>query len=230
MTLVLLISALAASANGPRGDVGAHEAQMRVAQTGAATIDRRADEVADGLQKSVGAAYTQIRSSQLALWDELAEGQALPILAAWSALIAAALLGCVAGFTVLRTAAKPNPPKGDPGEPAATTPAEVQTGDGLSRSAVEFAAAQRRLAVIAERERFADDLRARPVHEVFALSLALSSAASRHPEMAELFTALIEQTDRIIAQLREVVVDVGGAAERTPQLPAPAGRGGGGRP
>jgi predicted enzyme related to lactoylglutathione lyase len=138
-------------------------------------------------------------------------------LAAWSALIAAILFCAVTGLALQkRKGAKHSALAGRPVEPAGTPAAGVRTPVELTSGAIEFAAAQRRLAVVAERERFADDLRDRPVHEVFALGLALSSAASRHPEMAELFAALIDRTDRIIAQLREVVVDAGGAAAGTP--------------
>lgn len=97
---------------------------------------------------------------------------------------------------------------GAPSELAGIAAASEQMRMNLVRGARELSAAQRRVAVHDERNRFAGDLHDHTVQEVFALSLALSSAASRHPELAELFEPMIEQTDRITRQFRAIIFDV----------------------
>jgi signal transduction histidine kinase len=72
----------------------------------------------------------------------------------------------------------------------------------------ERAEAGRELALRQEHDRLAADLHDLTIQRVFGLGLRLSSAARRHPQMAELFTPLVEETDRIIRELRTVIFDL----------------------
>ena len=146
---------------------------------------------------------------------------------AWSAL-AAAVLVAVGAVPILRRKVtrplqnllqqvravsigdveRPIKVSGAPTELAEIAAASEQMRTNLLRGARELGAAQRRVAVHEERNRFAGDLHDHAVQEVFALSLTLSAASARHPELAGLFEPLIEQTDRIIRQFRAIIFDV----------------------
>jgi len=68
--------------------------------------------------------------------------------------------------------------------------------------------ARHELTLTEERERLAGDLRDVTIQRVFALGLALTSAAARHPQLEASFQPLIDQTDEIIQEVRRVVFEI----------------------
>ncbi|WP_157979550.1 CHASE3 domain-containing protein [Kribbella monticola] len=80
----------------------------------------------------------------------------------------------------------------------------------LLDSSEELMRAQQTIAVNDERARMAVDLQEQTIQQVFALGLMLSSAAARDPHRAQTFLPFIEETDRIIREVRSLIFDLGG--------------------
>jgi signal transduction histidine kinase len=68
--------------------------------------------------------------------------------------------------------------------------------------------ARHQLTLTEERERLAARLRDLTIQRLYALGLALASAAARQPQLAAAFEPLIDQTDEIIRELRRVIFDI----------------------
>ncbi|MGK5110476.1 MULTISPECIES: CHASE3 domain-containing protein [unclassified Geodermatophilus] len=107
---------------------------------------------------------------------------------------------------------------GDHGRPiAASGPREFATiADSVDRMrasvvahSTQRAAAQRELTLRQEHERMAADLHDLTIQRVFGLGLGLSSLSRRHAQLAPAVLPLIEETDRIIRELRTVIFDLG---------------------
>lgn len=80
-------------------------------------------------------------------------------------------------------------------------------------ASAEAARAEHRLVVRDERDRVAADLHDLIVQRVFGLGMSLNSTAARFPELAAALEPLIDETDRIVKELRNVIFDI------TPNLP-----------
>ncbi len=72
-------------------------------------------------------------------------------------------------------------------------------------------AAERELTLREEHDRMAADLHDLTIQRIFGLGLRLASLGRRHPDMGALVRPLIEETDRIIRELRTVIFDLGRA-------------------
>ncbi|MFD8496063.1 CHASE3 domain-containing protein [Amycolatopsis sp. NPDC059657] len=66
----------------------------------------------------------------------------------------------------------------------------------------------RELALREEQSRLAADLQDSTIQRVFALGMALSSAAARHPDRAAALRPLIDETDHIVRNLRTAIFDL----------------------
>ncbi|MGY1633500.1 CHASE3 domain-containing protein [Geodermatophilus sp. SYSU D01186] len=75
-------------------------------------------------------------------------------------------------------------------------------------SSRERVAAQHELTLRHEHDRMAADLHDRTIQRVFGLGLQLASAGRRRPELAPVADPLIEETDRIIRELRTVIFEL----------------------
>ena len=70
-------------------------------------------------------------------------------------------------------------------------------------------ATQRELTLREEHDRMAADLHDLTIQRIFGLGLRLASVGRRHPDMAPAVKPLVEETDRIIRELRTVIFDLG---------------------
>jgi signal transduction histidine kinase len=110
----------------------------------------------------------------------------------------------------------------------ATGPNEVQIvasavermRDNIVRANAEVVLAQQSLSVRDERARLAADLHDLTIQRVFALGLALNAEASRTPAVAGVIEPLIDETDRIIRELRNVIFAIGADSDDTDGLRA----------
>lgn len=59
-----------------------------------------------------------------------------------------------------------------------------------------------------ERDRLAADLHDLSIQRLFALGLSMSAAASRNPEMRAVLHGFVDETDRIIRELRGIIFDI----------------------
>lgn len=75
----------------------------------------------------------------------------------------------------------------------------------LLRNAESLVEAQHQMTLLNERDRIAGDLHDLTIQRVFALGLMLQSTASRRPELAKDLDPLVDDTDRIIRELRGVI-------------------------
>ncbi|MDT4893367.1 MAG: hypothetical protein QOE97_2402 [Pseudonocardiales bacterium] len=81
--------------------------------------------------------------------------------------------------------------------------------DNIVRTNVDVVLAQQSLSVRHERDRLAADLHDLTIQRVFALGLALNAEATRNPAVADSIEPLIDETDRIIRELRNVIFAIG---------------------
>jgi signal transduction histidine kinase len=78
----------------------------------------------------------------------------------------------------------------------------------LLRSSDDLVHTQRRLAVVEERDRLAADIHDLVIQRVFGLGLALTAEQARHPEHAAQLDPLVDETDKVIRDLRTVIFDI----------------------
>jgi signal transduction histidine kinase len=79
----------------------------------------------------------------------------------------------------------------------------------LVRNAVDLVDAERRLTLVAERDRVAADLHDHTIQQIFGMGLALSAAASRAaPAVRADLERLIDDSDKIIRKLRRIILDI----------------------
>lgn len=83
--------------------------------------------------------------------------------------------------------------------------------DSVVEHSAQLVTAQRDLVLREEHDRLATDLHDLTIQRIFALGLALTSLARRKPEVAGALTPLIEETDRIVREVRTVIFDLGRA-------------------
>lgn len=79
---------------------------------------------------------------------------------------------------------------------------------GMHESARELALTRRELTLRRERERLAADLHDLVIQRVYALGLSLSMLARRHPELRDQLEPLVQETDLVTGELREVIFDL----------------------
>jgi signal transduction histidine kinase len=80
---------------------------------------------------------------------------------------------------------------------------------GLVRNAVDLVEAERRLTLVAERDRVAADLHDHTIQQIFGMGLALSATAGRAaPEVRADLERLIDDSDQIIRKLRRIILDI----------------------
>ena len=82
--------------------------------------------------------------------------------------------------------------------------------DSIIRTTADAAAVQQRLSLREERDRLAADLHDRTIQRVFGLGLALDSMNTRTPTVGKDIEPLVEETDKIIRELRSVILAIGG--------------------
>lgn len=79
----------------------------------------------------------------------------------------------------------------------------------LVRNGVDLVDAERRLAVVAERDRMAAELHDHTIQQIFGMGLALSATASRAaPGVRADLERLIGDSDEIIGKLRRIILDI----------------------
>jgi signal transduction histidine kinase len=79
----------------------------------------------------------------------------------------------------------------------------------LVRNALDLVDAERKLTVVAERDRLAADLHDHTIQQIFGMGLALSAAASKAaPAVRADLERLIDDSDRIIRKLRRIILDI----------------------
>lgn len=82
--------------------------------------------------------------------------------------------------------------------------------DSIIRTTADAAAVQQRLTLREERDRLAADLHDRTIQRVFGLGLALDSMNTASPAAGKDLEPLVEETDKIIRELRSVILAIGG--------------------
>ena len=82
--------------------------------------------------------------------------------------------------------------------------------DSIIRTTADAAAVQQRLSLREERDRLAADLHDRTIQRVFGLGLALDSMNTSSPAAGKDLEPLVEETDKIIRELRSVILAIGG--------------------
>ena len=92
-----------------------------------------------------------------------------------------------------------------PQEIAVIAGAVERMRDNIMRSSQDLVVAQQQLSRRDERDRLAADLHDLIIQRVFALGLSLSSLASQNRELAPQLEKLIDDSDRIIRELRGVI-------------------------
>jgi signal transduction histidine kinase len=100
---------------------------------------------------------------------------------------------------------------GGPREVAIIAASVDRMRDNLVGYSREREAAQHELTLRQEHDRMAADLHDLTIQRVFGLGLGLTSVARRHPELAPVVAPLVEETDRIIREVRTVIFDLGRA-------------------
>ena len=80
--------------------------------------------------------------------------------------------------------------------------------ENLLHNSADLVAAEHTVTLIEEKDRVAAALHDGATQRLFRLGLALTSAARRHPRLAELFTALVTETDHIMQELRAVALEL----------------------
>jgi signal transduction histidine kinase len=83
--------------------------------------------------------------------------------------------------------------------------------DAVVEHSEQLVRAQRDLVLREEHDRLATDLHDLTIQRIFALGLALTALARRNPELAGAVAPLIEETDRIVREVRTVIFDLGRA-------------------
>jgi len=79
----------------------------------------------------------------------------------------------------------------------------------LVRNAIDLVEADRRLTLVAERDRMAADLHDHTIQQIFGMGLALSAAAGRaDPGVRADLERLIDDSDEIIRKLRRIILDI----------------------
>jgi signal transduction histidine kinase len=81
--------------------------------------------------------------------------------------------------------------------------------DSIVEHGERLVGAQHELTLRTEHDRMAKDLHDLIIQRVFGLGLGLTSASRRHPELRPVVAPLIEETDRIIREVRTVIFDLG---------------------
>lgn len=99
-------------------------------------------------------------------------------------------------------------PEEGPAELATIAGAVERMRASLLENTAELVGARHQLTLHDERERIAADLHDLTIQRVFALGLSLSAAARRDPASAAALEQLVEETDRIIRELRGIIFDV----------------------
>lgn len=82
--------------------------------------------------------------------------------------------------------------------------------DSIIRTTADAAAVQQRLSLREERDRLAADLHDRTIQRVFGLGLALDSMNGPSGSNGKDIEPLVEETDKIIRELRSVILAIGG--------------------
>lgn len=99
-------------------------------------------------------------------------------------------------------------PEEGPAELATIAAAVDRMRQSILSNAAALVDARHELTLHDERERIAADLHDLTIQRVFALGLSLSAASSRNREAAPTLAPLIDETDRIIRELRGIIFDV----------------------
>lgn len=99
-------------------------------------------------------------------------------------------------------------PEEGPSELATIAAAVERMRRSLLANTVSLVAARHELTLRDERERIAADLHDMSIQRIFALGLSLSAAARRDPASTAALEPLVEETDRIIRELRGIIFDV----------------------
>ena len=100
---------------------------------------------------------------------------------------------------------------GEPEELATIAHSVDVMRDAVVRHSEQLVTAQRDLVLREEHDRLATDLHDLTIQRIFALGLALTSLSRRKPELAGALAPLIEETDRIVREVRTVLFDLGRA-------------------
>ncbi len=96
-----------------------------------------------------------------------------------------------------------------PAELQAIAVAAEKMRAALVRNAAELVEVERRLAVVAERDRLAAELHDHTIQQIFGMGLALSATASRAaPAVRADLERLIGDSDEIIGKLRRIILDI----------------------
>lgn len=85
--------------------------------------------------------------------------------------------------------------------------------DGLVQKNAEAVANQQLLSVRQERDRMATDLHDLTIQRIFGLGLALNSTVAHSPDVADELEPLVDETDAIIRELRNVIFALGAAED-----------------
>ena len=108
---------------------------------------------------------------------------------------------------------RPLQPRG-PEEVRIVARAVDQMRDGLVATSAEAVANQQLLSVRQERDRMATDLHDLTIQRIFGLGLALNAVTTRTPELSADLDPLVDETDAIIRELRNVIFALGASEEQ----------------
>jgi signal transduction histidine kinase len=100
-----------------------------------------------------------------------------------------------------------------PQEVATIADAVDRMRDGIVQTNAEAVATQQLLGVRHERDRLASDLHDLTIQRIFGLGLALNSTVKRNPDMATELDPLVDETDSIIRELRNVIFALGASED-----------------
>lgn len=84
---------------------------------------------------------------------------------------------------------------------------------GIVEKSAEAASSQQLLTVRQERDRMATDLHDLTIQRIFGLGLALDATANRNPELAQELAPLVDETDVIIRELRNIIFALGASED-----------------
>jgi signal transduction histidine kinase len=84
---------------------------------------------------------------------------------------------------------------------------------GIVEKTAEAASSQQLLTVRQERDRMATDLHDLTIQRIFGLGLALDATATRNPELAQELAPLVDDTDVIIRELRNIIFALGASED-----------------